>query len=324
MSEDIFIELTKKSLDRSLDKGNYSYKTELFILSLKSLLALENKLELSINYDRYDREFALWKYYRTGSNPALDNILFQFNEESYLGEGDDSIIYRLLPLIFTNTVYENMYEELVKNILYTTGNLDSIVENILISKLIFMLLNSYKDIDHELKEEVMNLRQEDFIDNFGNSFRIDIDGSSDKFKIAFEKTKIRAISILNGIEDIRMKKFSRLYNIYLSNEDNERGDLLGLLIEGLEEEDFYESEISYFGELGAYLYKMRKSRIDPRLLLIEDYVMPNIFEYEKGECFNHSLLSTCRVVDKEIKNNLLYVRLETKSGVYNFRKPIRR
>ena len=320
MSEEKCVELSKIILDKSLRENKVTHRTELFIISLKSLLPSEDEEAVRINYDRYNREFLLWKYYRESSNEVLDNILFRFDESIYWKKHDDSIVYRAIPIVFTNKNYDSLYKEVVKNVLYTTGNLNTIIETILIAKMIYLLLNKYENITELLKEEVINLNQKEFLEDFSNFFRVDLENYDGVFQIDFEKAKILGLNILNGIESPMMKDFSRLYSIY--DEEKEKLLVLESMIKNIDEEDYMETDIEYFNDLGKYLYNIRKSRINPKSLIINDYKMPDVFEYKKGEWFDHSLLNKCQVIDKKVIDDLLYVKLKTKSGIYNFRKPI--
>lgn len=324
MPEERFVDLIKKVLDKSLVDKKLSHRTELFVLSLKSLLPGEDEEAIKINYDRYDKEFALWKYYRETSNEVLDNILFAFQGEIYWKGLDDSLIYRLMPLIFTNPIYENLYGELVRNIVYTSGNLTSLIENILLAQLFYLVLNKYDGVTEKLKDQVINMEQKRFVEDFGRDFRLPLDSYDGIFQIDFEKAKILGLNVLNGIDSPKMKSLTRVYQTYLRNQDKASDEILSLLIEDLDDEVYYKTDVGYFNELGSYLYKIRKSRIDPKLLLIEDYSLPDVFGYKKGECFYHSLLNRCEVLDRQLDQDLLYVKLKTKSGIYNFRKPIRR
>lgn len=314
--------LTKISLDKSLNNNKTCHKTELFIISLKSLIPSEDELKISIDYKRYNREFNLWKYYRESSNETLNNIGKDIDKDIYFNQEDDSIIYRLLPLIFTNTNYNSLYEEVIKNILYTSGNIKNIIENLLLSKLIYLLLNNRNNIVELLKEELINLNQIEFKDKFGKYFRI-LPEENKKFTIEFEKIKIDGLNILNDKLSFNLKTFEKILKVYNENfEEKNKEKLLEMIILNLDNNIYNETNILYFEELGRYLYNMRKSKINPDSLKIKEYELPDIFSYKKGEWFYHSLLNNCQVIEKTQIDNIIYVKLKTKSGIYNFKKPI--
>lgn len=312
------VALAKSVLDKSLEKGDKTHKTELFILSLKSLMPIENHVKVSIDYERYNREFNLWKYYRETSNPTLDNILFQRREDIYWEEKDDSLFYRLMPLVLTNSNFDYLFEEVIKNIAYTTGNFSSIIEYLLIAELYYMLINKYENIIEGLKDRVIALNQVEFFSDYGSYFRFPVENNK-KYKIDFEMAKIEALNLLNIGSGSNMIELEGYLKIYKENMELPREKILESLL-GLE--DRYKKYDEYFYSLGEYLYKLRKSRIDPNKLRIKEYNCPDIFEYEVGEWFDHSLLNRSQVVEKVIKGRFICIRLRTKSGFYNFKKPI--
>lgn len=313
--------ITKMILDKSLIDNKTSHKTELFIISLKSLLPSEREVKIYIDYERYKKEFLLWKSYKESTNRVLENIKNNIDKDIYLNEEDDSIIYRILPLVLTNSNYISLQEEVVKNILYTTGNIEDLIENLLISKLVYLLLNNRNNIVELLKEELINLNQIEFKANFKKYFRI-LPEENKSFSIKFEKTKIDGLNILNDIGSMKLKNFEKIYRIYRDKEESNKIEILEEVIKNLDGKPYEETNISYFEELGKYLYNMKKSRINPTSLRIEEYKMPDIFKYKKGEWFYHSLLNNCQVVDKICDENHIYVKIRTKSGIYNFKKPI--
>ena len=52
-----------------------SHITDLIILTIKSLLPSEDAVRVDIDYNRYNEEIKLWRFYRHGENPSLMNIL---------------------------------------------------------------------------------------------------------------------------------------------------------------------------------------------------------------------------------------------------------
>lgn len=321
MSEELFKNLIKIILDKSLKNNKITHNTELFIITLKSLFPSSEEVKVYIDYNRYNKEFILWKYYKESSNQVLDNIKRDIDGNIYFNGEDDSIIYRLLPLIFTNTDFDCLRDEVIKNILYTTGNIKNIIENLLISKLLFLILNGYANIKESLTEEIISLNQMEFKERYFKYFRLEPIEDS-KYSIEIEKTKIEFINILNNIKSNKIKNFERYYGLYMENIDKNREDILKSICINLDENIYIENNIKYFEELGKYLYNMRKSRIDPKALYISEYTLPNIFDFEKGEIFYHSLLNNCVVMEKESGDNYIYSKIKTKSGIYNFKKSL--
>src|SRR6056297_218127 len=109
----------------------YTYKMQLFIIVCKSLEYKEKGI--GINYERFKEEMTLLKYYLNGSNKALEN----FYKGNNYNEEDDSIIFRILPIIISNENNKIIEEEVIKNISKTTTNPKSILDGI-ISTYVFL------------------------------------------------------------------------------------------------------------------------------------------------------------------------------------------
>lgn len=75
-----------------------------------------------------------------------------------------------------------------------------------------------------------------------------------------------------------------------------------------------------YKNLATYIYNLRKGRIDPRNLKIYEYELPDIFQFDEGDIFYHSLLNRSKVIKKEITSNRLTVHLATKLGIYKLVK----
>ena len=89
--------------------------------------------------------------------------------------------------------------------------------------------------------------------------------------------------------------------------------------------DFLYKEVEYnlpnfYMNMADYILKLRKSRIDPTQLQIKEYILPDIFSFNEGEVFFHSLLKESRIIKKEAKNNIFTSLVQTKTGIYLFKK----
>lgn len=305
------------TFDEDINKNDGpSHITDLIILTIKSLIPSEESVRVDIDYTRYEEEIKLWKYYRHGENPSLMNVLDGTDPNVYWEGKDDTLYYRLMPIILANKDFGPVRQEVIKNTLFTIGNIEALIEGILLSKLIYCLIIGKENILNELKEEVINFSQIEFIEEYREFFRIPYEEYKGKYPIEFEQNKIYALNTLNLFFTRRFKALEDCLKILLNKE--KASTILGKSVE------FYvdgnsNNQLqldSYYYELGNYIYNLRNGRIDPKLLKIDKYHLPNIFEFQEGEVFYHSLLNKSKVIKRQEIDGKVIIHLKTKSGIY--------
>ncbi|MDU5083319.1 hypothetical protein ACF3M2_18425 [Tissierella carlieri] len=319
--------MTKMSFERLLlnlfqedynEGKRYGYISQLSIITTKSLIPMMNEEGVRIDYTRFLEEFKLWLNYRIGGNSSLLNTQGRVNPSLYWNNKDDSIISRIIPLVLANQRYEIIEEETIRNILFTSGNLQFLFETIAIVHLLYLVLRDEDNIIEKLKENIIGFSQTNYMDKYKKNYRIEIENYSGNFKVEFEREKIHLLNFLNGI----------INNRYLSLEDilkvldkEESKTLIGKVLY-----DFlYDSNKEYnlprfYINLGEYIISLRKSRIDPDKLKIKEYILPDIFNFNEGDVFFHSLLKEAKVIKKEVKDDTLTSLIQTKTGMYLFKR----
>ncbi|WP_427338439.1 hypothetical protein [Caloranaerobacter sp. DY30410] len=312
-------------------KGQWSYIVELFIITVKSLIPSMNVEGTIVEYTRFKEEIKLWISYRHGSNKPLINSVNKFDDKTYWIEIDDSVYARIFPIVAANTQWDVILSEVIKNILFTTGNIFILQKCIILSKILYLILNGQKDYDKiisSLKEEIIRLSQKELISKYNKYYRADIATFPGNFVIDFEKTRIELLNLFNGksinnnfyilgkvLDILRgdIKEFSQIhYNFFLYG-------ILGLIVQNNSELIEYKDK-NFIQSLAGYLLRLRKSRINPESLYIKNYYMPDVFKYNVQEEFNHSLLNKCKVVNKEETEKLFITYIKTKAGIYRFFK----
>ncbi|QIB27197.1 hypothetical protein [Caloranaerobacter azorensis] len=312
-------------------KGQWSYIVELFIITVKSLIPSMNVEGTIVEYTRFEEEIKLWINYRHGSNKPLISSVNKFDDRTYWVENDDSIYARIFPIVAANTQWDIILSEIIKNVLFTTGNIFVLQECIMLSKILYLILNSQKDYDKiiiNLKEEIIQLSQKELISKYNKYYRADIATFPGNFVIDFEKTRIELLNLFNGktinnnfyilgkvLDILRgdIEEFNQIpYNFFLYG-------MLGLIVQNNSKTMEYKDK-NFIQSLSDYLIKLRKSRINPESLYIKSYYMPDVFKYDVQEEFNHSLLNRCKVINKEETEKLFITYIKTKSGVYRFFK----
>lgn len=301
-----------------------SYKFDLVFLTIKSLVPSLEDIGVDLDYKRFKIEIFYWAYYRERTNKFLDNSLNkEVDPKLYFLGKDDSTLDRIVPIIFANKNFEKIIESSIKSILFTSGNIEHIIETILLAKIIYLLLNSKEEgqIIQALKEEIINLGYLDFIDKYSKYYRVDIEKYNKKYAIEFEREKINALNLLSGLKVMNFQILSNVLTILDMENIGSYEKILSIICtSGV----CKEKDVAYISSLSNYLLNLRNSRIDPEALIIKNYVLPDIFKMELGQVFEHSIFNKSKVISKEKKENIECVRIQTKSGIYVLKKPIQR
>lgn len=323
--ERLLLDLFKE--DYSKEK-RYGYVSQLAIATIKSLIPMMNEEAIRIDYTRFQEEFKLWLYYRLGENPSLLNTHGRINPSVYWDRKDDSIISRIIPIVLSNQRYEIVEEESIKNILFTTGNLQTLFEMVSIAYLLNEVTSnsvnpeasdSFKVLlTDKLKGNIIGFSQTDYIDKYKEYYKIEIESYNGNFKVDFEREKIHLLNLLNGINNKRYPNLEDALGV-LDKEEPKTfiGNILYSFLYNTAEE--YKLPKFYIS-LGEYIISLRKSRIDPEKLKIKEYILPDIFSFKEGDVFFHSLLKEAKVIKKEVKDSTLTSLIQTKTGMYLFKR----
>ncbi len=319
MKEERLFELSNLAFKSSLIDGKTSYKTEFMIMVIKSLLPSLDSLDLRVDYERFDHEVNFWKYYSFTNNQSLKNIFRTDGEELYWTEWDDSLYYRLYPIIFANIEVEGAKKEILRNFLYTMGNPLYLLEAYAISLIIFyMKEGDYKreSIEDLVKKDLINLSQVDFMRDFKSFYSYPLASYKGNYTVDFEMAKISAINNLNGIYDSKMPSLEKVFRLVL-----EEADLEHIIID-LGDTPITEGEEDNFSGFSNYVVNLRKGRIDPEKLRVDSYLLPDLFSYNAGDRVYHSLLNQVEILDKKENKGALFLKVRAKSGIYILKKPI--
>lgn len=300
--------------------GEYNYISQLAVVTIKSLMPKENEEGVGIDQNRFSEELRLWKYYNNGSNQALIKAIDFTSADDYWTISDDSIISRIIPIVVANQREDAAEEEAIRNILFTTGKLENLFESILILHLLLMLVSNRKneDLISILKDKVINFSQTRYLEKYKHNYR-NLKFPKN-FQISFEREKINA---LNALNDVRLNKYNNLKDCLSILKGYEANTLMGkVLYNYLYNEDMDHNLPKFYLNLGEYILNLRKSRIEPEKLKIDKYILPDIFSFEEGEVFYHSLLKNCKVIEKTTEENKETVAVQTKTGIYVFKNNI--
>lgn len=314
--EDLITSLFKEDLEGS---GQASYISQLAIITIKSLIPAKNSMGNRIDYKRFEEEIRLWRQYRRDKDRELLNPEDYKEPEAYFKKGDRTLTFRIIPLIVGNSDFDIGEEEVIKNILFSSARLEDLFEGLLLTRFIYGLIEKKEDLIMDLKNYLIGFGQKDFLDKYRNDFSID-SNSYPSYRIEFERKRIEALNILNGLEG---RGFEILRDLMSFLEEGDRESLLGRILGGRSKNEKDGPQLNGFYQgMATYIIRLRKSRIEPERLIIKEYELPDVFSFEEGAVFYHSLLNHSKVIKKEVSKNLLTSTIQTKTGMYRFKRDL--
>lgn len=297
---------------------DFSYISQLAVITIKSLMPMKNEEAVRIDYTRFIEELKLWLYYRNGENPSLLNIQGKIDKDIYWNNEDNSTVSRIIPLLLANNKYEIIEEETIKNLIFTTGNLELLFESLSIAYLLYLVIQKEEDIIYKLKQMIIGFAQINFLNKYEKFYRLSIIECPQNFKVEFERKKISLLNSLNGINN---GKYENLLDCLDVIEKKEPKTSIGNIVYNfLYKRDIKFNLPKFYMELIEYITKLRKSRIDPKYLEIKEYILPDIFSFKEEDVFFHSLLKESKVIKKEVKGNAFTSLVQTRTGMYLFKK----
>jgi len=262
---------------------------QLFLITVKCLIPYDDKIGCLFDKDRYKKEIELFASYMNANDELIDYWL-QNKEASNLE--DNLLEYKIIPLALSNTVWENLTDELLKAVLFYTINKNTILNALLISSAVFdfMIGSDIESIEEAAKERLINFSVKEFL--LKNQINAD-----KNYIIGFEKERIKMIA----------------KPILFDNNFVNRLKVLNYIFEK-SPEYFTENNSDIINSFSVYLYKLRKGLISPEKLKIPDKI-PDIKECLKYSTFSHPLLGRCKVIKKTEKEAIV----RNKSGLMRIR-----
>ena len=256
---------------------------QLFLITVKCLIPYDDKIGCLFDKDRYKKEIELFSSYMNGNDETIDYWL-RNKEASNL---DDNLLeYKIIPLALSNTVWENLTDELIKVVLFYTINKNAILNALLISSAVFdfMTGSDIDSIEAAARERLINFSVKEFL--IKNQINAD-----KNYIIDFEKERIKMIAKPILFDNNFINGFKVLNYIFEKSPEH-----------------LTENNSDIIDSFSVYLYKLRKGLIRPEKLIIPDKI-PEIKECLKYSTFSHPLLGRCKVIKRTEKEAIVRNKL---------------
>lgn len=291
--------------------NNKKYLNDFIKIVTKCLIDDKTTKTVYIDYHRLREELVFYKYY---------------------GEKNDDYIYDityLLPIVLSNINLERSQAEVIKSIFYycklhkeDVKIYDYIIVGISYNFLIHTLILN-KNID--FKELIQNIKEH----IIGFVLGKDVDK---KEIIKFERSRIKFIQRIDKCVDEKIEElneecildgfFRVMYQIYIYDIDENNQSLLSLKksilgILGFEFDNLNISDFNFVNSLAEYILKLRKYEINKKEYTQNTHPR-ELIDLNVGDSLYNPILNNITVIDKNIKDDMLHIKVKSKSGEYEF------
>ncbi|MDD4089719.1 MAG: hypothetical protein PHP29_08520 [Tissierellia bacterium] len=296
-----------------------SIEFQLFLITVKCLIPFENNIGCLFDKERYKKEIELFAHYMNSNDETID---YWLKNKKPSNMNDELLQFKIIPIVLSNTVWENLIDEVLKAVTFYTLNKNTILNALLISSAIYEFMNNaeIESIEGASRERLINFS----IKEFCAKNEIDTDKN---YIIDFEKERIKMVAkpMLFGDKDIYSCKVINYIFGKKSAADNNFNVYTDKTIETLTDNERVSSNnnspkhstdnnTDLLNSFSIYLYKLRKGSINPEKLIISDKI-PDIKECLKYPEFSHPLLGRCKVIQRTENEALV----RSKSGLMRIR-----
>ncbi len=280
----------------------------LIIINTKCLVDDKIQRYVYIDNNRLKDELRYYNFY--GTKPSYDDIL-----------------NILLPLILSNTNIQKCEDEVVSLIqkyvkyLKKEDNLfEYILGAVIYNALMHYLLENknieYNDLLQLLKEKIIG-------------FSIELEKLN---MIKFQMARINAIQLIDNYIDLKVEDYQDgkiirnllnvIYDIYIEERNVNNTGVLSIKKSILsilgEESNLNMDNIDFLEQMSHYITKIRKYAINKKTYNLNSDPR-NLIKYNEGDIVSDAILNKINIVSKELHDNILHIKVKSKSGEYNFK-----
>ena len=299
--------LIRNSYVNSFDVDDSDLKS-LIIINTKCLVDDITQRYVYIDNNRLKDELRYFNYY--GTKPSYDDIL-----------------NILLPLILANTNIQKSEDEVVsliqKYIKYLKKEdklFEYILGGVIYNALLHVLIDNknieYGDLLQSLKEKLIG-------------FSIELEKLN---MIKFQMARINAIQLIDSYIDLKVDDYEEgkiiknilnvIYDIYIEEREVNNAGIISIKKSILsilgEEANKNMDNIDFIEQMSVYILKIRKYMIKKKTYNLNSDPR-NLIKYNEGDTVLDAILNKINIVSKELKDNILYIKIKSKSGEYDFK-----
>lgn len=281
---------------------------DLIIINTKCLIDDKIQRYVYVDNNRLKDELRYYNFY--GTKPSYNDIL-----------------NILLPLILANTNIQkseneviNLIQKYVKYLKKDDNLFEYIIGALLYNALIHYILEN-KNIEYS---QLLQLLKEKII-----GFSIELEKLN---MIKFQMARINAIQLIDNYIDLKVDNYEDgkiiknllnvIYDIYIEERNVNNIGILSIKKSILsilgEESNLNMDNIDFLEQMSHYIIKLRKYVINKKTYNLNSDPR-NLIKYSEGEVVSDAILNKINIVSKELQDNILHLKVKSKSGEYNFK-----
>lgn len=281
---------------------------DLIIINTKCLIDDKIQRYVYVDNNRLKDELRYYNFY--GTKPSYNDIL-----------------NILLPLILANTNIQkseneviNLIQKYVKYLKKDDNLFEYIIGALLYNALIHYILEN-KNIEYS---QLLQLLKEKII-----GFYIELEKLN---MIKFQMARINAIQLIDNYIDLKVDNYEDgkiiknllnvIYDIYIEERNVNNIGILSIKKSILsilgEESNLNMDNIDFLEQMSHYIIKLRKYVINKKTYNLNSDPR-NLIKYSEGEVVSDAILNKINIVSKELQDNILHLKVKSKSGEYNFK-----
>ncbi|UPA30242.1 hypothetical protein L0P85_16945 [Terrisporobacter glycolicus] len=282
--------------------------TDLIIINTKCLIDDKIQRYVYIDNNRLKDELRYYNFY--GIKPSYDDIL-----------------NILLPLILANTNIQksedeviSLIEKYVKYFKKEDNLFEYTIGALMYNALIHYILDN-KNIEYD---RLLQLLKERII-----GFSIELEKLN---MVKFQMARINTIQLIDNYIDLKVDDYDDgkiiknllnvIYDIYIEERNVSNIGILSIKKSILsilgEESKINMDNIDFIEQMSHYIIKLRKYVINKKTYDLNSDPR-NLIKYDEGEIVCDAILNKINIASKELRDNVLHVKVKSKSGEYNFK-----
>lgn len=282
--------------------------TDLIIINTKCLIDDKIQRYVYIDNNRLKDELRYYNFY--GIKPSYDDIL-----------------NILLPLILANTNIQksedeviSLIEKYVKYFKKEDNLFEYTIGALMYNALIHYILDN-KNIEYD---RLLQLLKERII-----GFSIELEKLN---MVKFQMARINTIQLIDNYIDLKVDDYDDgkiiknllnvIYDIYIEERNVSNIGILSIKKSILsilgEELKLNMDNIDFIEQMSHYIIKLRKYVINKKTYDLNSDPR-NLIKYDEGEIVCDAILNKINIASKELRDNVLHVKVKSKSGEYNFK-----
>ena len=281
---------------------------DLIIINTKCLVDDKIQRYVYVDNNRLKDELRYYNFY--GTKPSYDDIL-----------------NILLPLILSNTNIQKCEDEVVSLIQKYTKYLkkeDKLFEYILGAVIYNALIHYLIDNKNIEYGELLQLIKEKII-----GFSIELEKLN---MIKFQMARINAIQLIDNYIDLKIDEYEDgkiiknllnvIYDIYIEERNANNIGILSIKKSILsilgENVNLNIDNIDFLEQMSHYIIKLRKYVINKKTYNLNSDPR-NLIKYNEGDEVLDAILNKINIESKNLQDNILHIKVKSKSGEYEFK-----